>query len=493
MTHNLPPTRFVGTGAPPGVLVPSNDRRALLPDGGAGGRPPPGGGGDGQGGLPGPRHQSARISPPRPLAWISPERFLLYGAVFFSPFVQLAVPNVFFTLSDALFCAALAVLLLRRGMPSAPLGFLAWPWIVSFVLIVGGLHISSMMEGDMWRGVILLLQYSFCFLVLPLILVKSSEREAYRLLGVFIAGVIALDIHGIFTYYVIGYTPTSSVVSGNRRLETLTGGANPAACLNAMMIVVVLWLRLNGKLSFKVSAVLVSIMLVTIVLTSSNSGIIAMSAGILVLLVCSLRLRQMVKILPILALPAVFLAAGGSNYLPSTFQERVLNAVVSGDVAEAGTFESRSALMQEALDMINTDKIFLVGIGADQFRIKSVQETPVHNAFLILWAEGGILSLLGWLLFCSMGFITWSVARAKGVMPSNRAAVLASFVVFIVVANVSAHIYARYWYTALLLIMQPTLIGISAHFLRHERFAQTFRLRFTRVRKITQPWQVRAI
>jgi hypothetical protein len=113
---------------------------------------------------------------------------------------------------------------------------------------------------------------------------KSSEKEAYRLLGVFIAGVIALDIHGIFTYYVIGYTPTSNIVSGNRRLETLTGGANPASCLNALMIVVVLWLRLNGKLTFKSSAMLVSIMLVTMVLTSSNSGIIAMSAGILVFL-----------------------------------------------------------------------------------------------------------------------------------------------------------------------------------------------------------------
>jgi O-antigen ligase len=349
-----------------------------------------------------------------------------------------------------------------------------------------------MVEGDMWRGVILLLQYSFCFIALPLILMKSSEREAYWLLGVLIAGVIALDLHGIFTYYVIGYTPTSGVVSGNRRLETLTGGANPASCLNALMIVVVLWLRLNGKLTFKISALLVSIMLLTIVLTSSNSGIIAMSAGVLVFLACSLRIRQMAKILPILALPVVFFMAGGSNYLPSTFQERVLNPVVAGDVAEAGTFESRSALMQEALDMINTDRIFLIGIGADQFRLKSVQEAPVHNAFLILWAEGGILSLLGWLLFCSMGFIIWSAARAKGVMPCNRAAVLASFVVFIVVSNVSAHIYARYWYTGLLLIMQPTLIGLSPHFLRRERFAQTFALRFTRSRKVTHPWQVRA-
>jgi hypothetical protein len=39
---------------------------------------------------------------------------------------------------------------------------------------------------------------------------------------------------------------------------------------------------------------------------------------------------------------------------------------------------------------------------------------------------------------------------------------------------VSARIYAQYWYTALLLIIQPTLIALS-HFLKSERFAQTFR------------------
>jgi hypothetical protein len=479
----------------PHALSPVRPRARLgfVPSGlnqGAGdGRRPPGGGGDGQDRWPGPCYRPLRFSPSRRVSELSFERCLLYAGVFFSPFLDLTAEAVFFTLSDALFCAALVVLLLRRRLPPLPLGVMTWPWIASFVLIIGGLHVSSMLEGDMWRGVILLLQYSFCFIVLPYLLLGRKEKEAYRLLYVFIGGVIALDLHGILTFYLIGYTPDSHVVSGNGRLETLSGSANAAACLNAMMIVVVLWLRLSGKLSFKMSAVLFSVMLVTIVLTSSNGGIIAMSAGILAFLACSLSFRQTVKIMPILAIPGVFLMAGGSNYLPSTFQERVLNALASGDVSEAGTFTSRSALMQEAVDMINIDRISLLGIGADQFRLKSVQEAPVHNTFLLLWVEGGMASLLGWLLFCSTGFILWYVARAQGIMHYARAAVLASFIVFIVVANVSAHIYARYWYTALLLIMQPTLIGLSLHFLKSERFAQAFRQRFTRSnRRLVRRW-----
>lgn len=473
---------IAGPGARPG-FVPSR-----LNQGAGDGRRPPGGG-DGRDDWPRRRYRRLRFSPFRFFAELSLERFLLYGAIFFSPFLDLSNPTIFFTLSDGLFCAALVVFLLRRRLPSAPLGVLTWPWIASFVLIVGGLHISSMVEGDMWRGVILLLQYSFCFIALPYLLLGRKEKEAYRLLFVFLAGVIALDVHGILTFYLVGYTPDSPVVSGNGRLETLSGSSNAAACLNAMMIVVVLWLRLSGKLSFKMSAVLFSIMLTTIVLTSSNGGIIAMSAGILAFLASSLSLRQTVKIVPILAIPGVFLMAGGSDYLPSAFQERVLNALASGDVSEAGTFMSRSALMQEALEAINTDQISLIGIGADQFRLRSVQETPVHNSFLLLWVEGGMVSLLGWLLFCSTGFILWYVARAQGVMVYGRAAVLASFIVFIVVANVSAHIYARYWYTALLLIMQPTVIGLSLHFLKSQRFAQSFRRRYTRSsRRLVRHW-----
>ena len=426
----------------------------------SGGLSEPGGGG-GHGNRPGPRFRQTRSSPIKLFTELSFERLLLYAAVFFSPFLDLSAEAIYFTLSDSLYCAALVILLLRRCLPSAPLGFLVWPWITSFVLIVGGLLVSSMLEGDTERGVILLLQYSFCFIALPYILLGWNEKEAYRLLYVFLAGVIALDLHGILTFYLVGYVPGSPVVSGSGRLETLSGSSNATACLNAMTIVTVLWLYLSGKLSFGLSAALFAVMLVTIVLTSSNGGILAMTTGILAFLACSLRLREMLKILPILILPGLFLLAGGAEYLPSTFQKRVLPALVSGDVSEAGTFESRSALMQEALDMINADQISLIGIGADQFRLKSVQEAPVHNAFLILWVEGGILSLLGWVLFCSLGFILWVVARRQGIMPYGRAAVFAAFIVFIVVANVSAHIYARYWYTALLLIMQPTVIAFS--------------------------------
>lgn len=389
------------------------------------------------------------------------ENAALYAGVFFAPFLDLSSQTVFITLSDVFFCVAMAILLFRRCIPRAPLGFLTLPWFLAYLMVAGGLYVSSMLKGDPERGIILLLQYSFCFIILPHLLLGRSEQQAYRLIYVYLAGVIVLDVHGIATFYLVGYTPESPVVSGSGRLETLTGSTNAAACLNGMMIVVVLWLTLAGRLRPLLGAVLVCVMLFTIVLTSSNGGLIATFMGLLIFLGFSLSSAQLLKAVPLLAIPVIFLLAGGTDYLPEAFHERVLVALTTGDVSAAGTFEARNALIHEALDLINAERVSWLGIGADQFRVVSVQEAPVHNSFLLLWAEGGLLSLLGWLLFCSIGFMVWGAAQAKGLIPYGRSAVLASFAVFMIVANVSAHIYARYWYAALLIVMQPILIELS--------------------------------
>jgi O-antigen ligase len=210
-------------------------------------------------------------------------------------------------------------------------------------------------------------------------------------------------------------------------------------------------------------------MLFTVVLTSSNGGLIATCVGLAIFLGFSLNPSQTLKAVPLLLLPVLFLLAGGVDYLPQTFHERVLVALTTGDVSAAGTFEARNELMHEALNLIDGERVSWLGIGADQFRLISAAEAPVHNSFLLLWAEGGIVSFLGWLMFCSIGLIVWAVARSRGLMPYGRSAVLASFAVFLIITNVSAHIYARYWYAVLLIIMQPTLIELSKQFVAGRR------------------------
>jgi len=197
------------------------------------------------------------------------------------------------------------------------------------------------------------------------------------------------------------------------------------------------------------------------VLSSSNTGLIATVLGVGSFMLLSFKPQHFLKIVPILAIPAVVLSVGGTDYLPATFQRRVLTALDSGDISEAGTFVDRTRLMVEAWDIINARQITFLGIGADQFRVISALGAPVHNAFLILWVEGGLFSLLGWLLLSGFGAVLWAAALRKGVAPGSRDAVFANFLVFAIVSGASPHLYARLWFTAILLTMQPTIIALS--------------------------------
>lgn len=383
-----------------------------------------------------------------------------YAAVFLSPFLNVGLSLVNFTVSDGFFCLAFGVMLLRGRLPREPLYILNWTWFLAYFLVVSGLYVSSLAAGDPIRGLILALQYSFCFLVLPFILVKSDILKCYKLLKVFIAGVFFLDAHGMVTFYTIGYVPGVETVTGNMRLGTLYGNPNGAACLNAMTIVLVFWLLSVRQLSRTIGLSLLGILTWALILTSSNTGLISLLIGTTIYAALTFRPYHLLYIFLFASVLTLFFLYFGVEYLPSTFQERVLPSFVEGDLSEAGTFLHRADLMREAIELIERQKIFLWGIGADQFRVISVQEAPVHNVFLLLWVEGGFVSLLGWLVLLSSGILLWCRAWVAQIMTQGRAAVLSCFIMFVIVSSANAHLYARPWYTVLLLILAPTIVAL---------------------------------
>src|SRR3546814_14522839 len=79
--------------------------------------------------------------------------------------------------------------------------------------------------------------------------------------------------------------------------------------------------------------------------------------------------------------------------LPKAFQERVGNAVESGDINQAGTFLNRSQLMEEAWGF--AEDYTVIGMGVDRYRELSAYDNPVHNLFLLIWNEGGAIAFCG--------------------------------------------------------------------------------------------------
>jgi O-antigen ligase len=145
----------------------------------------------------------------------------------------------------------------------------------------------------------------------------------------------------------------------------------------------------------------------------------------------------------------VLVAMGAIKSLPDAFQRRVAAAIESGDVSTAGTYVGRRALIDEAWEM--TDRTALVGIGVDQYRVDSEDRMPVHNMYLLVWTEGGMFALIGWLMMMTLPIILslYCLGRDRGTAGLG----LAVTFVFIAFSMASPHMYSRSWSVPLIIAM----------------------------------------
>ncbi|WP_145312570.1 O-antigen ligase family protein [Sinorhizobium medicae] len=382
------------------------------------------------------------------------ERAVVYTAVFLAPYATLRFSELFFTFSDFFFCLSLFLLLITGRIRSRPLEGATSVWLVAFILLFLGIMLGSLFNGSPQRGLIVMGQYLFAYMILMIILIRDDQREAYRLAGIFLASVILIDIHGIITFYTVGYVPGEGkgIVTGGKRLATVLRNPNLAAAMNALTLPILLFFWSTGRAKSYLAIPALAIIIVTVVLTSSNSGLFstALCLAVFIALVSTPRLllRLALGLSIVVGGAALF---GSKEMLPKTFQTRVLGALSSGDISEAGTFLSRAALMEEALHIISEEQIKIIGLGADQFRERSVQSAPVHNLYLLLWVEGGLLALIGWLLFSGVGvLLSLAILRVRGDKRA-LAAVITTILVFLVIALFNPHMYARYWTMPVLL------------------------------------------
>jgi O-antigen ligase len=382
------------------------------------------------------------------------ERVVIYIGVFLVPFANLRMPQLFFTLSDLFFCLSLVILVISGRIPNRPLEAATPTWLLAFTLLFVGLMASSILRGTAERGLIVTVQYLFSYLILLIVLVRKDAREAHRLAAIFLAAIVIVDIHGIYTFYTVGYVPSGEkgVVTGGNRLATVLRNPNLAAAINALAMPILLYFWASGRAKTFIALPVISVFLVTIVLTSSNSGLILAVLSLIVFTAFVVTTRLLLRaVIAVTILGAVFMMFGGTALLPNTFHKRVLSALSSGDVSEAGTLISRAKLMEEAVEVISQDRIVLVGLGADQFRERSVQEAPVHNLYLLLWVEGGLLALVGWIMFSGVGVLIWFALRRAGGGKPALGAVATTVAVFLTIAMFNPHMYARYWTAPVLL------------------------------------------
>jgi O-Antigen ligase len=366
------------------------------------------------------------------------ERILISAAVFLSLFPSWRLRTFFFTASDLVFCFSLLALLLARGLPRAPFGALTLYWFAGLGLLTAALMSSSLINGVPTRGLIVVGQYLFSFVLLPLVIMGRDRESTIGLVRVFAAGVFVANFASIVLYY-SGYTGDHQFVTGNGRLGSFAGGPNGNAQMIALACPLVIYLWLAGRMATYYAAALLLTLMVALILTSSNNGIGLTILGTSALFIVLRDLRYLARAAAGVAVCVVLVMVWGSYWLPATFEQRVLGAVRSGSIEEAGTFEDRMALMAEAMEMV--DETMLVGLGVDQYRVISQYGAPVHNTYLLLWTEGGLCALIGWLSLVMIAlFGALFFGRQHRLEAATGFAVAA---IFCLIGLTTGHIYAR--------------------------------------------------
>ena len=382
------------------------------------------------------------------------ELALAVAFVALAPVNYLSLDALYFTASDFFGVATLILMLVNRRVPLAFFGPATSLWLIAFLLFLGGLMLSSVVRGDPQAGLVVFLQYSYSLIIIPMVISARRLEETLLLMRVFVLSVAAIMLHGAFLVNFVS-DPDPRLVSPSGRLRSLIGRENAAATMAAVAITFSVYLRMTGAIRVVHFLPSLAILVYGLLLTGSNTGFGVAVVGVGFVLLFMGQVRAILASLAVSGLAAFIILQFGETVLPEVFRERVFGALASGDLYQAGTFEDRFELIREAIGVADTT-IFL-GLGADQFRVISVQNAPVHNAYLLILAEGGLISFLGLCgLFLTgaalgVGAITNPDSRARGALT------LAIVVFFALLLNAFAHFYARFWHVPLALAMSLSL------------------------------------
>jgi len=377
----------------------------------------------------------------------------LGGAVFLAPYLAWRPFDLMFTISDALFCIAALFLFTGHAVSTRPLAALTPWWLAAFVTMMMGLLIGSIVNGEPLRWAIAAAQYGFALVVLPMLLAGHGTARTFWLARIMLAGVVAMEAFGIGVYF---FTSGSfedyqkyglDFITGRRRLSVFMTDANWNGAYLAMSLPFVLYLYAKQQLAGWQTIIAGAVIVEGLLLAASVSALTCAIAGVIAMFVIGGR---RLPVWPVVAgVFAVALYFGSGQPLPQAFSARIAPALGSGDIAAAGTFSGRMGLMEEAWGMVGDTMI--VGLGVDQYRVDAPSGAPVHNMYLLLWTEGGLLALFGWILL-----LVVLVAGAAIVYRRDRmtAALTLSVTTALVVSSVaSPHMYARFWLVPVMVAM----------------------------------------
>tara|TARA_R110002110_G_scaffold2830_1_gene14162 strand:+ start:93406 stop:94659 length:1254 start_codon:yes stop_codon:yes gene_type:complete len=258
-------------------------------------------------------------------------------------------------------------------------------------------------------------QYLYSMLIFPLVIYLVFYSKSNIIIKGYITGIIFLMIFSYLVYLLLGYDGARALdwVQTNGRL-TLWMGAN-TLCMHfvlGILIVLIQVIDIDARYKFLKIAFYFLFMLIPVMLTGSIGGllILFLSSSFLVFL----RFPKLSLLnLPIIFAAITLLGYYLLNYTDIQTVQRYV-ALFSGDIQAVGSYSDRQEGILLGFEIISQDSYIGVGAGEAYGVMNQMVgfKTIPHNSLVMLWLEGGILALLGgilWFLF----FLGWVLINFK--------------------------------------------------------------------------------
>jgi len=321
--------------------------------------------------------------------------------------------------------------------------------LISVVLMIMGLMISTIISSSEWviRVFPITIQYFFSYCIAYLFIASLNKRELELLLISYIVGGFVLAFLSIIIYlFAYDFGIQNLLIWRNGRLQMFSGANGLAP--HMVLLSILLIYKITIKQLSGIYYLLLVIPLYVITLTGSNTGIILFIVAVFGLLAFVKGLK--LKLILVMMAACGYLLLLNVAHISETYNIPVLKRfdwINSMNVEEAGTFQERSEAIRVAWLHVLNNPIIGVGAGAagsdgvfvTQMRI--AESSQAHNAYVLLWVEGGIVSivgLLGWLLA-----IVFAGFSAQG---KQRMFILVSAFTLALAISMRAHSY-QLWLT----------------------------------------------
>lgn len=248
------------------------------------------------------------------------------------------------------------------------------------------------------------------------------------------------------------YLINKELLIGTRRFGSFIG-TNSLAKTIAMCFPILFLLINIGNLSKKESFFIFIIYIIGLVETASIGGTLATLMAIFLSFIfvsnITTQRKVLVVFLAILCVSIPLFLTGIIEF--DFFTSRVMDTFFSGNLEGSGSYSMKMSLMKDALKIITENPLW--GLGPGGFYDNSIYQQTVHNSYLLLWAEGGILSLIGFLIivYSIIRYIVYYWKTKSTRTNSNLALVIVAILLFNLITG--TQLYQRYRIIPIILML----------------------------------------